>query len=154
MGIVSPRIEISQGLTEDQTKKIDQLWNEVYPIKLKNRFKLLLKGIEEYNHHVLLNESNEVIGWAVAFLRDDEIWFSILVSAANQKKGFGKMLINSLKCSSKKLCGWVIDHNNDLKQDGSIYYTPIQFYLNNGFTITEERIETDIISAVKIKFEV
>lgn len=152
MGIVPPRIEISQGLTEDQTKKIDQLWNEVYPIKLKNRFKLLLKGIEEYNHHVLLNESNDVVGWAVAFLRDDEIWFSILISTKNQNKGYGKMLIDSLKRNSKNLCGWVIDHNNDLKQDGSIYCTPIQFYLKNGFTVTEERIETDIISAVKIKF--
>ena len=147
------RIEISKSLTEDQAKKIDHLWNEVYPIKLKNRFGLLLKDIKEHSHHILLNEANEVIGWAVAFLRDDEIWFSILVSAENQNKGYGRMLIDSLKQSSKKLCGWVIDHNNDLKQDGSNYYTPTQFYLKNGFIVTEERIETDIISAVKIKFE-
>lgn len=147
------RIEISKSLTEDQTKKIDQLWNELYPIKLKNRFGMLLKDIKEDSHHILLNEANAVIGWAVAFLRDDEIWFSILVSAENQNKGYGKMLIDSLKRSSKKLCGWVIDHSNDLKQDGSNYHTPIQFYLKNGFIVKEERIETDIISAVKIKFE-
>ena len=148
------RIEISKSLTEDQTKQIDHLWNELYPIKLKNRFGLLLKGTKEYNHHILLNEANEVIGWAVAFLRDDEIWFSILVSASNQNKGCGKMLIDSLKQNSKKLCGWVIDHNNDLKQDGSTYYTPMQFYLKNNFIVMDEKIETDIISAVKIKFEV
>jgi hypothetical protein len=147
------RIEISKSLTEDQKKQIDHLWNELYPIKLKNRFGLLLKGIKEYNHHILLNEANEVIGWAVAFLRDDEIWFSILVSASNQNKGCGKMLIDSLKQNSKNLCGWVIDHNNDLKQDGSTYYTPMQFYLKNSFIVMDDKIETDIISAVKIKFE-
>lgn len=147
------RIEISKSLTEYQTEQIDHLWNELYPIKLKNRFRLLLRGIKEYNHHILLNEANEVIGWAVTFLRDDEIWFSILVSASNQNKGCGKMLIDSLKQDSKNLCGWVIDHNNDLKQDGSVCYTPMQFYLKNGFIIMDEKIETDIISAVKIKFE-
>lgn len=91
------KIEISKSLTEDQAKKIDHLWNEVYPIKLKNRFGLLLKDIKEHSHHILLNEANEVIGWAVAFLRDDEIWFSILVSAKKQSKGYGRMLIDSLK---------------------------------------------------------
>jgi hypothetical protein len=64
------RIEISKSLTENQTKQIDYLWNEVYPVKLKNRFGLLLKDLKEFNHHVLLNETDEVIGWAVAFLRD------------------------------------------------------------------------------------
>ncbi|NRF40688.1 GNAT family N-acetyltransferase [Pedobacter foliorum] len=147
------RIEISKNLTEDQTNQIDHLWNQLYPIKLKNRFKLLLKDIKEYNHHILFNESDEVIGWAVAFLRDEEIWFSILVHASNQNKGYGKMLIDSLKQNSEKLCGWVIDHNNDLRQDGSTYYTPMQFYQKNGFIVTEERIETDIISAVKIRFQ-
>lgn len=147
------RIEISKSLTEDQTKQIDYLWNDVYPVKLKNRFGLLLKDLKEFNHHVLLNETDEVIGWAVAFLRDGEIWFSILVSAENQNKGYGNMLIDSLKQNFKNLYGWVIDHNNDLKQDGSIYSSPIQFYLKNGFVVMDDRIETDIISAVKIKYE-
>lgn len=114
---------------------------------------MLLKDVEAYHHHVLLNETDEVIGWALTFLRDHEIWFSILVSADNQNKGYGKMLMDSLKRNAKNLCGWVIDHNNDLKQDGTTYHTPIQFYLKNGFTVTNERIETDLISAVKIKFE-
>ncbi|MET3114942.1 GNAT superfamily N-acetyltransferase [Pedobacter sp. CG_S7] len=147
------RIEILKNLTEHQTKEIDVLWNEVYPIKLKNRFGLLLNGIKEYQHHVLLNESEEVIGWAVAYLRNDEIWFSIIISTANQNKGYGKMLIESLKQNFSNLCGWVIDHNNDLKQDGSTYCTPKQFYQKNGFIITKERIESDILSAVKITFE-
>lgn len=148
------RIEIMKNLTEDQTKEINLLWNQVYPVKLKNRFGLLLNGINKYEHHLLLNESDEVVGWAVAFLRNNETWFSILISATNQSKGYGKLLIESLKQNFNHLCGWVIDHNNDLKEDGSVYYTPKQFYQKNGFIITNERIETDILSAVKIKFDV
>ena len=147
------RIEITKSLTEAQTTQIDHLWNELYPTNLENRFRQLLNGIEEYNHHVLLNETDIVMGWTAAFRRDGEIWFSILVPTENQNKGYGKMLIDSLKQSSKILCGWVIDHNNYLKKDGSTYYSPMQFYLKNGFLITNIRLETDLISAVKIKFE-
>lgn len=78
------KIKISKHLTESQTKQVDRLWNELYPIKLKDRFGLLLKDIKEYNHHLLLNESGEILGWAVAFLCDEETWFSILVSPENQ----------------------------------------------------------------------
>lgn len=91
------RIEIIKNLTADQIKEIDLLWNEGYPVKLKNRFGMLLDGISEYEHHLLLNELNKVIGWAVAFLRNGEIWFSIIISSANQNKGYGKILIESLK---------------------------------------------------------
>ena len=146
------RIDIIKNLTEDQIKEIDLLWNEGYPVKLKNRFGTLLDGISEYEHHLLLNELDKVIGWAVAFVRSDEIWFSIIISSANQNKGYGKILVESLKKNFKNLCGWVIDHNNDLKYDGSVYYSPKQFYIKNRFILTNERIETDILSAVKIKF--
>jgi GNAT superfamily N-acetyltransferase len=146
-------ISKSDKLTEKQVERIDLLWNEVYPVNLNNRLNLLLAGIKQYNHYLLLGDSEELIGWAVAFLRDQETWFSILVAPAHQNKGYGKILIDSLKHDFNTLCGWVIDHDNDLKQDGTGYLTPIPFYLKAGFKILTERIETDIISAVKIKFE-
>jgi len=145
------KISILKQITADQIKQIDKLWNEEYPQNLNNRFNLLLEGIKEYNHHILLNDTNEIIGWAASFLREEDIWFSILVNSTHQNKGYGRMLINSLKQSNNKLNGWVIDHNNDLKVSGDYYKTPIQFYLKNGFEIiSEKRIETDMISAVKI----
>jgi GNAT superfamily N-acetyltransferase len=146
-----PKITIAKNITADQVNQLDQLWNESYPKSLNNRFNMLLEDIKEYYHHILLNDTNEIIGWAVAFLREEEIWFSILVDSTHQNKGYGKMLINSLKQNYTKLNGWVIDHNNDLKVNGQYYNTPIQFYKKNGFEIiAEKRIETDIISAVKI----
>jgi GNAT superfamily N-acetyltransferase len=146
------KIELSSGLTNKQIEQIDTIWNEVYPIKLVGRFRLLIKETEELEHHILVNEVEDVIGWAATFLRDDEAWFSILVSASNQNKGFGQLLLDSLKENSKKLSGWVIDHNYDFKRDGSTYYSPLYFYLKNDFVLLQERLESDLISAAKITF--
>ena len=150
---MSITLEISKNLTTDQTLQIDRLWNELYPIKLNNRFKTLLDSTKQQDHLLLLDENDEIIGWAVAFLRDNETWFSILVSDHNQNKGYGKMLIETLKQNYSNLCGWVIDHNNDLKADGSHYFTPMEFYIKHGFVVRQERFETDLISAAKIYFE-
>ena len=147
------RIEISKTITAIQAEQLDKLWNDEYPKNLNNRFNILLHGIEEFEHHLLFSDTNEIIGWAVGFLRDEEIWFSTLVSSIHQHKGFGRMLINSLKQRHHELNGWVIDHNNDLKVNGEFYNSPMQFYLKNDFEIiTGKRIETEIISAVKIRW--
>ncbi len=144
-------IIIANKITTDQFNQINNLWNQEYPKNLNNRFGKLLDGINTYEHHLSVNDTNEIIAWAVVFLRDEEFWFSILVHSKHQGKGYGKMLINSLKQKHNKLNGWVIDHNNDLKVNGDPYRSPMQFYLKNGFkVIPEERIEADIISAVKI----
>jgi GNAT superfamily N-acetyltransferase len=150
---ITLRIKMMNDLTDDQFKQIDQLWNQLYPVNLNNRFVLLLADIKEYKHYLLIDEANEITGWAVAFTRNEETWFSILVAATFQKQGYGKMLINRLKQDCNALSGWVIDHNNDFTRDGSSYYTPIQFYLKNDFIATDIRLETDIISAVKIRWQ-
>ena len=146
-------INTSKKLTENQEKQIDELWNKVYPVNLNNRFKLLLDGINDYQHYLLLSEADEVIGWAVIFLRKEENWFSIIISPAHQNKGYGSMLINRLKQDCNTLCGWVIDHNNDILEGGAQYLSPMAFYLKAGFEILTKRVETGIISAVKIRLE-
>lgn len=146
-----PKIIITNEITIDQFNQIDALWNEEFPKNLNNRFGKLLDGINTYKHYLLLNHINEIVGWSVAFLRDDEFWFSILIHSKHQGKGYGQILINSLKQNHEKLNGWVIDHNNDLKTNGDSYRSPMQFYLKNDFKIiAEKRIDTAMISAVKI----
>ena len=146
------KLEVSKSLTNHQINQISLLWNEVYPLKLIDRFGQLLNDTEIIEHHILVSDDEDIIGWAATFLRADEVWFSIMILPANQYKGYGKMLLGSLKRKFKKLSGWVIDHNNDYKKDGSIYCTPIQFYLKNDFHLSPERLESDIISAAKITF--
>jgi [ribosomal protein S5]-alanine N-acetyltransferase len=127
------------------------LWNDEYPIKLKDRFGILLEGVENYNHY-LIEQEDEIIAWAVEFEKEHEKRFSIIVKNEHKGKGYGKLLINRLKIDLGEFYGWVIDHNNDLKQNGEFYKSPIDFYLKNGFEVLrEERIDSEIINAVKIK---
>lgn len=63
------------------------------------------------------------------------------------------MLLDKVKEFENELNGWVMDHENDLKASGDIYLSPIRFYLKNDFEILNEiRLETEIMSAVKIKW--
>jgi RimJ/RimL family protein N-acetyltransferase len=144
-------INKTKYINNDQFQQINQMWNEEYPIKLKDRFELLLEGVEKYNHY-LIEQENKVLAWAVEFEKENETRFSIIVKNEHKGQGFGKLLINRLKRDLGEFYGWVIDHNNDLKQNGEIYNTPIEFYLKNGFEILcEERIDSEMIKAVKIK---
>lgn len=141
----------TKELNASQLQQIDQLWNDAYPIKLSNRFRLLLEGVNNYNHY-LIEENNQVIAWAVAFDKDNETRFSIIVQKNFQGKGLGKALINKLKVEVGEFNGWVIDHNNDLKQDGTYYKSPLNFYLKNGFELVpKERIDSEMIKAVKVR---
>ncbi len=68
-------------------------------------------------------------------------------------KGLGSILVERLKTENELFYGWVIDHNNDVKGNGELYQTPMPFYLKHGFVVLhEKRMETEIISAVKIKW--
>lgn len=146
-------IRVTKKLTEYESSYINGLWNEEYPMNLRGRFGLLLKGIERFDHHLLI-ENEMLLGWAVDFDRENETWFSIIVDSKYKRNGFGNLLINSLKSNNQNLCGWVIDHNHDKKSNGDTYISPLPFYLKNNFEIiSDTRLETEIISAVKIKWQ-
>lgn len=141
----------TKTISESQFQQINQLWNEEYPIKLKDRFNLLLEGVEKYNHYII-EENSRVLAWAVDFEKDNETRFSLIVSKENQGKGLGSLLIDRLKKDLGEFYGWVIDHNDDLKQNGEYYRSPLAFYTNKGFTVlNHHRIDNEMIRAVKIK---
>jgi hypothetical protein len=140
-------------LTLQQEEQIDKLWNEEYPIKLANRFKLLLEGVQNYNHYILEDEQQNLRAWAVDFEKENEIRFSIIVRSDQKGKGLGSSLVEKLKLENEEFFGWVIDHDNDIKSNGKNYKTPMPFYLKHGFSMLKDfRIESEIISAVKIKW--
>jgi len=133
-----------------------QLWNTEYPEKLNYKtnhdFDLYLNGLSNAKHYLLIEE-NEIKGWAFAFLREDENWFAIIVDNQIQGTGKGSLLIEELKMNNYILNGWVVDHENDVKQNKEQYKSPLLFYIKNGFSVCEEiRIENEKISAVKINW--
>ena len=149
MNIVKTKV-----LTVHQTARINKLWNEEYPVKLKDRFPILLEGVVNYNHYLLEDIHQDVIAWAVDFEKENQIRFSIIVSSEHKGKGLGGLLINRLKQENEEFYGWVIDHDEDVKVGGEHYQTPMPFYLKHGFEILpNERIDTEMIRAVKIKWK-
>lgn len=135
-----------------------QLWNNEYPEQLNyqtmDEFNLYLDALSEKNHYLLIDDEDKIKGWAFTFLRNDEDWFAIILNQDIQGTGKGSLLINELKKNKDSLNGWVIDHENDVKQNKEQYKSPMLFYVKNGFVIcTETRIENEKMSAVKINWK-
>src|SRR5690606_4011077 len=107
-------IHITKTLSQTQFDQIIKLWNAEYPIKLQNRFELLLIDVQNYNHY-LIEENNQILAWAVAFDKENETRFSIIVKDEHKGKELGTLLIEKLKFELGEFYGWVIDHDNDLK---------------------------------------
>lgn len=145
-------------LNLEQRLMLLSLWNSEYPKRIGYskilEFEVYLKGLEEAKHFLLVSELNQVLGWAFVFVREKENWFGIILNSKEKRKGFGSLLLEELKKEKSSLNGWVIDHSNDIKQNGEPYSSPLEFYLKNGFLIIKNmRLENNVISAVKVKWE-
>ena len=132
------------------------MWNKEYPSNLvynsTEEFDEYLTKLNDPENFIVL-EDDEILGWALVFFRDNEIWFAIILDSKVQSKGLGTRLLNELKIKYSALNGWVVDHDNFSKLDGSFYKSPIKFYLKNNFSICENvRMENEKISAVKIQW--
>ncbi len=151
------KIISTSDLTTRQKESIIFLWNREFPSQLsvtKEGFDKYLEATTSHLHFLLLDEADEIIGWAFTFDRDAERWFSIIINSLYQGIGLGRKLLEHLKENEDRLNGWVIDHQNDLKQNGEPYEPPLAFYLKNGFTILPEtRFEHEKMSAVKITWQ-
>jgi len=151
------RIIQTENLSEDQKEVLRELWNEEYPARLHLKtiedFESYLNGISNTKHYLLFDDSDKIIGWTFTFLRDGEDWFAIILNSKIQGKGNGSLLMNEIKKEKASLNGWVIDQENEVKQNNELYKSPMSFYIKNGFTIlTETRIENEKMSAVKINW--
>jgi GNAT superfamily N-acetyltransferase len=146
-----------KDLSLKQKEALFQLWNNEYPEKLSykntDEFDMYLNSLSNTKHYLLIVDANEIKGWAFTFLREEEVWFAIIVDDQMQGKGKGSLLLEELKKGKNNLNGWVVDHDNDSKQNGEAYTSPLLFYIKNGFTICNgTRIENEKIAAVKINW--
>jgi len=147
----------TENLSEDQKQHIVRLWNAEYPARLRhsgtNSLDEYLSKLGNPEHYLLTDEQENIKGWLACFLRDGEKWFAMIVDSSEQKKGYGSRLLDEVKKHEPEINGWAMDREKDLKADGETYRSPIGFYLKNGFRILSEvRLETETMSAVKIKW--
>jgi GNAT superfamily N-acetyltransferase len=146
-------IRTTNALTSDEKAELNQLWNEEYPVRLKDRFNLLLERCSCFQHYIIQDEQGCILAWAVDFERDGEVRFSIIVSSEHQRKGYGAALLRAMQQNNSTFYGWVIDHDDDLKSNGAMYKSPLAFYLKNGFEVlSNERIDNEMLRAVKVKW--
>lgn len=151
------KIEIKPALTEDQKEIVTRLWNAEYPAQLRYGgvadFENFLNGLTDHRHFLLFDESGNIKGWLVAFSRDNERWFSIIVDSSEQKKGCGTTLLNEVKKFESRIHGWVVAHDDYLKGSGEKYLSPLGFYRKNGFSVLDDiKLEKAGFVAVKIKW--
>lgn len=144
-------------LTRQQKRSLCALWNSEYPFQLSfasvDDFENYLSTLTDPKHFILTGEKEMITGWAFLFTRDQETWFAIIVAGTEHHSGIGTQLINKLKTAATALKGWIVDHDEYLKPDGTSYPSPLPFYLKNGFSVLKDiRLETDELSAVKIEW--
>jgi hypothetical protein len=143
-------------LSPDIKQSIYLLWNLEYPnsIRLNSLDDLsdFLNSIKKAKHYIVKEQVDGFVGWAVKFSRDNEDWFAMIINSNVQKMGYGTKLLSVLKENSEKLNAWVIDHNQSLKINGSLYKSPLNFYLKNGFIIKSEVRLEEYISAVQVEW--
>lgn len=146
----------SNTLTKSQKETICFLWNREYPRQLVVTLEELdqfFSPITSHQHFLVLDDADEIVGWAFTFDRDGDRWFSMLINTLYQRLGIGRMVLKLLKEKETHLNGWVIDHPHDIKQNGEAYESPLPFYLKNEFVVQPDiRMENEKISAVKIEW--
>lgn len=165
-------MKVSTTLSIHERERIREIWNAVYPIQLMHHtaesFDKYLDGLEAAEHVFDIAQTpfdiaqtpNEVIqphgansalrGWLCTFNRNGERWFVIIVDSACARQGCGTNLLRYALEKYPKLSGWVVEHNDFKKHDGTPYLSPLGFYLKHGFKITDIRLENEFTSAVKI----
>lgn len=141
-------------LSNSDKELLMELWNSEYPLTISYKslddFEAHLKTLANPTHYIL-ELKEEIVGWAFKFNRDNERWFALILDEKIQRKGIGSTILEIIKHKESNLCGWVIDHGNAIKNDGSTYNSPINFYAKHDFQIMHAlRLETQHISAVKI----
>lgn len=152
------KIITTSTLSNKQKQAVFNIWNTEYPIRLLipeiEKFEDFINSLNDQKYYLLVNETDEIIGWATTFYIEAVRCFFIMLSGKFHGKGYGTVLLNELKMDGSQLFGWAIDHNNDVKANGELYPSPITFYLKNGFTVNSGlRLENEKISAVNILWE-
>ncbi|WP_026933313.1 GNAT family N-acetyltransferase [Christiangramia echinicola] len=145
-------------LSLNEKQQILELWNGEYPRDLKyenfEQFEDYLKNLRDQNHILVLDENQDITGWYVDFIRENERWFAVILKSEFQGKRIGTTLIQEVKKYRTELNGWVISTNDYVKCNDEPYRSPLGFYEKNGFLIHKDKmLKTTKIMAIKISWK-
>ena len=87
-------------------------------------------------------------------MRGGEKCFAMLLDPQVQGKGMGTALLRKAMEFNTELVGWVIDTNEHLKNDGSFYRSPMDFYKKVGFEVLADLVtEKNGIRGIKVRWQ-
>lgn len=98
-------------------------------------FQIYLNGLSKSKHIILMDQSDQVLGWCVTFNRDNQRWFVLLLHSSLHGQRLGSSILDKAKQGENELNGWVVTHNKYYKRDGTRYISPAGFYQKNNFTL-------------------
>lgn len=148
----------TEQLTKEQKERLFQLWNKEYPATLAfddlKAMDAYLENLDDVHHTLYVDAEDEIQGWYFDFVRDDDRWFVIFLDEKYQRRGQGTQILNDAKKARPELHGWSVDHNHEIKKDGSPYLSPLAFYEKNGFEIVGDmRMDDENLSVVKVRWK-
>lgn len=151
------KITRQNDLSKEQKSRIVEMWNAEYPLEIAHSgissFDEYLNKVTDKKHFLLIDETGEILGWAMMFERDGAKWFAIIVDGKVQGKGFGLKLLDALKAAENHFFGWVIITDEYKKANGENYRSPLLFYKKIGFKVHEnEQLIKQNIKGVKIEW--
>lgn len=157
--MLKPSLKLVETSLLDNAQKegVLLLWNQEYPVELAyvsiQELDVYLAKLITPRHVLLYDEDGTLLVWYADFDRDRDRWFAMIIHPAAQGLGIGTFLLEQARKLHSELHGWVIDHHFSKKSDGSVYRSPIVFYLKNGFEVMPHlRLETERLSAVNVRW--
>lgn len=151
-------IQKRNNLSPEQKRAVFDIWNAEYPAHLGHAsvesLDKYLDALGDPSHYLALDEDKKVVGWLITFDREEDRWFALLIHRSAQKQGLGSKMLMVVQQNEPVLNGWSVDHNKDIKADGSSYLPTVSFYEKNGFeVISSVRIEKGDVSSVKVRWQ-
>ena len=151
------KVEMVSKLAAGEINAVYKIWNDVYPTQINyadiGGFEQYLQNLGDTDHYLVTDTDCHIVGCAFTFIRDGGRWFGIIIDEQNQGQGIGTMLMQELMTRYEQLSGWVIDHDRYCIANGAPYFSPLNFYIKNGFGVCNTvRLETEQLSAVKIQW--
>ncbi len=156
MGSENLEIITAHAPSEKEMHEIFEIWQEGFP---KN---VVFDSLSDFQAFVgrlvaptflLTYDSGAVAAFLIYFTRDDNTWFIMAVSQAQQRRGLGRLLIQKAQLLNLSLYGWVVATGGYSLLNNEPYISPLAFYIKQGFRGNfDEKLAAKGLATVRIEW--
>ncbi len=148
-------IESSNDFSDEDCISLQLMRNKEYPTVLEpttfERTEKWLKYPDRRTQYITARDVKfklpELIGiltFAEHIEHPRSLWFSMVIKREYQRQGIGKKMLDIAKTHTDELRAFCVEHDKYVKEDGSTYFAPLDFYKKNGFIVGDKTLKTEI----------